>query len=187
MIIFPVFCELLHKIHVWTHWCREKMDAMSLTTILNAFSWMKIFKVRLKFRWSLFPKVQLINFQHWFRQWLGAVQATSHDLNQWWSVYQSFRHVTCWIDSPWSPLCIQLQWEVRFCIRYAQLFVTIHLKSFKKSSSSYKLQTAIVTTNITHELLQKTSKACGKYWSQLEQRMFFLICLCAALLMLVML
>ena len=27
-------------------------------------------------------------FQHWFRYWLGAVQATSHYLNQWWSVYR---------------------------------------------------------------------------------------------------
>ena len=28
------------------------------------------------------------NFQHWFRKWLGAVQATSHYLNQWWLVYR---------------------------------------------------------------------------------------------------
>ena len=27
--------------------------------------------------------VQLTIFQHWFRQWLGADQATSHYLNQW--------------------------------------------------------------------------------------------------------
>ena len=41
----------------------------------------------LKFQWSLFPRVQFTIFQHWFRQWLGAVQATSHYLNQWWLVY----------------------------------------------------------------------------------------------------
>ena len=31
--------------------------------------------------------VQLTIFHHWFRWWLGAVQATSHCLNQWWLVY----------------------------------------------------------------------------------------------------
>ena len=30
------------------------------------------------------PKVQITIFKHWFRQWLGAVQARSHYLNQWW-------------------------------------------------------------------------------------------------------
>ena len=39
------------------------------------------------FHWSLFPSVLLTIFQHWFRQWLGAKQATSHYLNQWWSFY----------------------------------------------------------------------------------------------------
>ena len=48
-----------------------------------------MFKFRLKFHWSLFPRVQLTIFQQWFRWWLGAVKATSHYLNQWWLVYQS--------------------------------------------------------------------------------------------------
>ena len=39
---------------------------------------------RLKFQWCLFLRVQLVIFQHWFRKWLGASQATSHDRNQWW-------------------------------------------------------------------------------------------------------
>ena len=39
-----------------------------------------VVKISLKF-------VQLTIFQHWFRWWLGAVQATSHYLNQWWLVY----------------------------------------------------------------------------------------------------
>ena len=37
------------------------------TTFLNAFSWMKMFKFRLRFHRSLFPRVQLTIFQHWFR------------------------------------------------------------------------------------------------------------------------
>ena len=67
-----------------THWGRDKIDAILQTTCSNAFSWMKIFEFRLKFHWSLFLKVQFTIFQHWFRQWLGAEQATSHYLNQWW-------------------------------------------------------------------------------------------------------
>ena len=65
----------------------RQMDAISQTTFSNAFSWMKMFEFRLKFHWSLFPRVQLTIFQQWFRWWLGAVQATSHYLNQWWLVY----------------------------------------------------------------------------------------------------
>ena len=71
-----------------THWGRGKIDAISQTTFSSAFSWMKIFAFRLKFHWSLFLRVQLSIFQHWFRWWLGAVQATSHYLNQWWLVYR---------------------------------------------------------------------------------------------------
>ena len=73
--------------HHWlTHWGRDKMVAIFQTTFSNAFSWMKMFKFRLKFHWSLFPRVQLTIFQHWFRWWLGAGQATSHYLKQWWFI-----------------------------------------------------------------------------------------------------
>ena len=58
--------------YVWlfstlTHWGRDKMDAISQTTFWSAFSWMKMFEFRLKFHWSLFLRVQLTIFQHWFR------------------------------------------------------------------------------------------------------------------------
>ena len=33
----------------------------------NAFSWMKMYTFRSRFHWSLFPRVHLIMFQHWFR------------------------------------------------------------------------------------------------------------------------
>ena len=64
------------------------MDTISQTTFWGAFSWMKMFEFRLKFHWSLFLRVQLTIFQHWFRKWLGAVQATNHYLNQWWLDYR---------------------------------------------------------------------------------------------------
>ena len=45
----------------------RQMDAISQTTLSNAFSWMKMCELRLKFHWSLFARVQLTIFQHWFR------------------------------------------------------------------------------------------------------------------------
>ena len=42
----------------------------------------------LKFHWNLFLRIQFTIFQHKFRQWLGAVQATSHYLNQCWLEYR---------------------------------------------------------------------------------------------------
>ena len=50
-----------------THWGRDKMDAISQTTFSNQFSWMKMYEYRFKFHWSLFLRVQLTIFQHWFR------------------------------------------------------------------------------------------------------------------------
>ena len=70
-----------------THWGRDKMAVISQATLSSAFSWKKMSEFRLKFHWSLFLRVQLTIFQHWFRQWLGADQATSHYLNQWWLVH----------------------------------------------------------------------------------------------------
>ena len=49
-----------------THWGRDKMAAISQTTLSNAFSWMKILEFRWKFHWSLFLRVLLTIFQHWF-------------------------------------------------------------------------------------------------------------------------
>ena len=50
-----------------THWGRDEIDAISQTTFSNAFSWLKMFEFRLKFHWSLFPRVQLTISQQWFR------------------------------------------------------------------------------------------------------------------------
>ena len=52
---------------VLTHWGRDSMGAISQTTHLNTFSWIKIYEFRLKFHWSLFLRVQLTIFHHWFR------------------------------------------------------------------------------------------------------------------------
>ena len=56
------------EMYIWlTHWGRDKMAAVSQTTLSNAFSWMKMSEFRLRFHWSLFLRVQLTIFQHWFR------------------------------------------------------------------------------------------------------------------------
>ena len=70
-----------------THWGRDKMAAFFQTTFSNGFSSIKIYGFRLGFHWSLFLGLELMIFKHWFRQWLGASQAISNYLNQWWLVY----------------------------------------------------------------------------------------------------
>ena len=40
-----------------THWGRDEMNNISQTTFSNLFSSMKMFEFRLKFHWSLFPRV----------------------------------------------------------------------------------------------------------------------------------
>ena len=64
----------IRKMLLLTHWGRDKMDAISQTTLSIAFSWMKMLEFWLNFHWSLFLRVQL-------------TMATSHYLNQWWLVY----------------------------------------------------------------------------------------------------
>ena len=54
------------RVKVLTHWGRDKIDAISQTTFSSAFPWMKMFEFRLKFHWSLFLRVHLTIFQHWF-------------------------------------------------------------------------------------------------------------------------
>ena len=48
-----------------THRDRDKIAAISQTTLSSAFSWMKMF--RFKFHRRLFRGVQLTIFQHWLR------------------------------------------------------------------------------------------------------------------------
>ena len=58
---------LVHCITHLTHWGRDEIDAISQTTFPNVFSRMKMYWIRLRFHWNLFPRVQLTIFPHWFR------------------------------------------------------------------------------------------------------------------------
>ena len=53
--------------YILTHWGRDKMAAVAQTTLSNALSWMKMLEFLLRFHWSLFLRIQLTIFQHWFR------------------------------------------------------------------------------------------------------------------------
>ena len=67
-MILQIRSEFSVKYHViLTHWCRDKMGAILQTTPSIPFSWLKMFEFRLHFHWSLFLRVQLTIFQHWFR------------------------------------------------------------------------------------------------------------------------
>ena len=60
--ILKVWCSASRGHNHLTHWGRDKMAAIFQTTFSNAFSWMKMFEFRLRFHWSLFPRVQLTIF-----------------------------------------------------------------------------------------------------------------------------
>ena len=69
---------------------RDEIATIFQTTISTAFSWTHMYEFHSRFHCSLFLRFELaIIFQHWLRLWLGADQATSHYLNQWWLVYRS--------------------------------------------------------------------------------------------------
>ena len=81
----PMMVSLLTHICVARpHLPLGKMAAFPQTIYSTAFSRMRSVVLWLKFHWSLFIRVQLTITQHWFRQWLGAVQATRHYLDQCW-------------------------------------------------------------------------------------------------------
>ena len=50
-----------------THWGRDKMAPILQVIFSNAFSWVKMYELRLKFHCNLFLRVLLTIFQHWFR------------------------------------------------------------------------------------------------------------------------
>ena len=58
-------------LYVWncilTHWGLDKMAAIFLTTIWNAFSWKKMYDFRLRFHWNVFGRFELTISHHWFR------------------------------------------------------------------------------------------------------------------------
>ena len=62
------------------HWTGDKPLPESI--IFKPIFLMKTLEYQFNFHWNLFLGVQLTISQHWFRQWLGTEQVTSHYLNQ---------------------------------------------------------------------------------------------------------
>ena len=80
---------ILWPVHSLSHWGRDEMDNVCAEDIFkciffNGNVWISI-KISLKF----VPEGEINSIPALVqRQWLGAVQATSHHLNQWWLVYR---------------------------------------------------------------------------------------------------
>ena len=113
--------ELFILVVLLTHWGRDRMASIFQTTFSNQLSWMEICTFRLRFHWSLFPGVRLTTFHHWLRLWLGAVQATSHCLKQWWLVYlriYASPRVNQSTETRHDSLRICLQMSIYLCVNY---------------------------------------------------------------------
>ena len=97
-----------------TYWGRDKMAAIVKTTFSNAFYWMKMYGFRFQCHWRWFLGVQLTQFQHWFRQWLGADQGTTHHMNPWWLSLVTHMCVT-------RPQCVKLYGYLTLYQQYVQV------------------------------------------------------------------
>ena len=97
-----------------THWGRDKMASVLQTTLSNTFSWMRLLQLRLRFHWSLFPRVQSTIFQHWFRWLLCADQVTNHYLNQWWFDYRCI-YLSLGLNELIAPTPDGSKWQIRSC------------------------------------------------------------------------
>ena len=67
-------------------------------------------------------KVQFANNQHWVRQWLNAVQATSHYLNQWWLVFRCIYASLCLNELNYFRLHVQCSVGTLFLIIFQAHF-----------------------------------------------------------------
>ena len=91
----------------------DKMAIISQTTDSNAFSWMKKSVYWLEFHWKLFPRVQLIIIQHWFR-----CMVSNHDLNKYW--HNSLTHICGtrmrWVNNIWWAGVVILGLYIHICM-----------------------------------------------------------------------
>ena len=158
------------------------MGTISQTIFSNAFSWMKILQLRLKFHWSLFPRDQSTIFQHWFRLWLSAVQATSHYLNQWWSVYRRiyaslglnelmWPSDTMWCHGYWSTWIQVMAWCLRTPSHYLNqcwLIITKALRYSPEDNFTGKAQDIYPWYEFENYSFKITSTSPSDQWLNVE-------------------
>ena len=113
------------------------MTAIWQTTFSNSFFLMQIVVCLSKFPWDMFPMVYLTISQHWFIYWLGAVQAASHYLNQWWSSCLTHICVT-------RPQWIQQIDHLKFMVAVSPGFNTLRHKPYIWSNAD-----SFVNCNVT--------------------------------------
>ena len=73
-----------------------------------------------RFQWNLFIMVQLTISQRWFRYWLGATEATSHYLNQWWHILLMHIHlcvfsVLLYLGLVQNYISIEFEFQMKNC------------------------------------------------------------------------
>ena len=105
---------------------KPKQNGRHFADILNAFSFMKMYKLRFEFHRNSFPSVQWTIFKHWFRKWLGSRQATSPYLNQWWPSLVTYNCVTL------------SQWIKGYSLASGQLYDCLYKPQWQWSKPEYK-------------------------------------------------
>ena len=98
-----------------THLLLDKMATILAEVIFKRIFLNEMIELLFKFHWNFLPGVQLTIRQHCFRLYrLGAKQATSHYLNQWWP--SSLMHIYGtrgrWVND---------QIEMKRCMRFKYL------------------------------------------------------------------
>ena len=125
-----------------TYCGRDKMADILKTTLSNAFYWPKMFQLWLNFHWTMFLKFQLTINQHWFRQWLGAEQATSHYLKQRWPSLLTYICVTLpeWVEQSCSIFFRKLRYIFAFCRIFKHWGSTSSSSLWKKGDRAWQKQ-----------------------------------------------
>ena len=126
-----------------------------------------MYKFWLRFHWSLFPKVQLTIFQHWLRQWLGAVQVTSHLSEP--KMVSSYICVTRpqWVDLLWKHhLCFKELYYYVWGLIYIRLvfYQTVFVRHFS-DVFMYPVTDRFIHSNFDLLILFKMNS-----WSSLSNR-----------------
>ena len=78
-VLWASLCWYIEAETTWPPECRWHFQ-------IHFLAW-KLLNFDSKFTSNLLLRFQLIISKYWFRQWLGAWQATRHYLNQWWHIY----------------------------------------------------------------------------------------------------
>ena len=128
---------------------QDKMAAIFQMTFSNVFSWM----------------FELTVIQHWFWQWFGTGQATSHYLNQWWPSIQMHICVT------WRPQWVNINWAIKNQPEKNLIKIILSLKCIKNVCKTSAILFSLQYVNTIHKFLGYNSSraielmaTCGKLY-----------------------